>query len=235
MAEYSLIPTQKMILEARSVNENPIFYLNNKTYSIPRDAGFDARRKDKYGYEYLQDIMITRDDGTKIIIHEMDSDIDSLKKVELSEVDWNNKIVKNILAYTDGLDFSKMQSEQDYLDCLANSLLSQNRLDSKEQIANSYGLEEIYIGSVKRHPKTNNYVKTAKKPDNMMMEDIFKAKYELKRERETRAREETERKNKTAMIKAISNRLQTLSLEELTSICDALEISMDDLNLDNAR
>ena len=235
MVKYSLIPTQKVILEARNKNQNPNFYLDSKTYSIPKNAGFDKRKKDKYGSEYLQDIMISRDDGTRIIIHELFSDIDSLEKVELSEVDMNNNIIKTINAYTDGLDFSKMQSEYDYLDCLANSLLSQNRLYLKEQIANSYGLDEIYIGSVQRSPKTNNYIKMAKKPDKLMMKDIIREKEELKIQFKKYQKEKAESKHKAAMIKAISNKLQTLSLEDLHVICEGLEIPLEDLDLYDER
>lgn len=235
MAQYSLIPTQKIILEARNNNINPINYLNSLTYSIPKNAQFDARKKDKYGMDYIQDIMLTRDDGTRIIIHEIPSDIDLLKKIELSEVDWNNKITKEISAYTDGLDFSKMQSEQDYLDCLANSLLSQERLNSKEQIANSNGLSEIYIGSVQMNPRTNQYMKSAKKPDNLMMEDIFRAKKELKIQQEFKNNLINNEKQKSTMIKAISKKLEALSLADLKEICESLEISEEELNFDNSR
>ena len=235
MDNYVLIPTKKIRKEAKTKNEDPFEYLDKKAGPITKNAGYDERRKDKFGYEYLEDILVIRADDSKIIIHEIESDISSLKKVELSEVDQNNDLTKTINAYTDGLDFSKMQSDKEYLDCLANSLLSSERIESKKILAESYGLNEIYIGTIQRDRKTDQYVKMRRKADELILSEILEIKKVLELEKEENEKERVEKQNKLKMIKAINSQLVTMSSEDLSKLCELLKISIDDPNLDNSR
>lgn len=233
MARCKLIPTEKIRNEAIMKKEDPIKYMNKKPFFIPADARYDERKKDKFTYEYLQDILVIRDDNSKLIIHEIESDISTLKKVELSEVNQNDYVTEIIQAYTDGLDFSKMQSDKEYLDCLAYILLSSERIDSKKILAKDYGLKEIYIGTIKRDEKTGQYDKRNRK--GLKLSDIVKIKKQLELEKKIKEEEKNENKNKFKMISAIYSQLETMSSEDLSKLCELLKIPIDDLDLDNSR
>lgn len=230
MVRYDLIPTKKVREEARNKGEDPRYYLNNKTYRISPDQNGDLRKMDKYGIEYLEDIMITRTDGSKVIIHQIGSDIENLEKLELSEVNDKNEIFSKKLAYTEGLDFGKMQNDVEYLNLLGDQLLSKERLSKKEQEANLYGNDEIYIGHIGINPRTNTYSKYAYHYDKIA-NMINEAKEKRKREEEIRMNN----RNNQKMILAISQRLKTLSSEELSQICTAMDISLEDLSKDDDR
>lgn len=91
---------------------------------------------DKYGSEYLEDVLITRNDGSRFIIHELISDIDDLRLFEIKEINNKNLVEDKKLVYMNDLDYSKLQSEKDYLDCLADSLLSKERIAAKKLLSN---------------------------------------------------------------------------------------------------
>ena len=175
------------------------------------------------GNEYLEDILVIRDDDSKIIIHEIESDISSFKKVELSEIDQNYNLTQTINAYTDGLDFSKIQSDKEYLDCLANSLLSSERIESKKIIAESYGLKEIYIGTIKRNPKTDQYVKMNRKADELPIFKILAIRKALELENEENEKDKIEKQKKFKLIRTINSKLETMSSEDLSKLCELLK------------
>ena len=235
-----------MIKEALLKNEDPYDYVNNETYSLPNASRYDKRKKDKFGFEYLEDILITRDDMSKIIIHEIESDISSLKKVELSEVNENNYITKTINAYTEGLNFAKMQSDLEYLDVLANLLLSQERILEKEKMAKEYdlksqehGVNEIYIGTIKPDKNNAQLGKAKIKEEEDLLLKISQIKKQLELEKKIKESKKIETRNKFKMIKAINTQLENMSLEDLNKFCELLKISIDDLglynDLDNSR
>ncbi len=223
MARYALIPTKKIRKEAKIKKEDPFEYLDKKAGTISQNPRYDERRKDKLGNEYLEDILVIRDDDSKIIIHEIESDISSFKKVELSEIDQNYNLTQTINAYTDGLDFSKIQSDKEYLDCLANSLLSSERIESKKIIAESYGLKEIYIGTIKRNPKTDQYVKMNRKADELPIFKILAIRKALELENEENEKDKIEKQKKFKLIRTINSKLETMSSEDLSKLCELLK------------
>ena len=224
MAIYSLVPTQKMIYLARENNKNPYEYLNSKTYKIPAHAGYDKRRMDKYGVEYLEDVLITREDGSQFIIHELTSDIDDLNLYELKELDKNHKIIDRVLVYMDNLDYSKLQSEEDYLDCLGDALLSKNRIARKKDLSKGYELEEIYAGYVSRDSSTGEYVKTIRNNDTITLKYISAKKQEKEFNELETLKERKSKLEKEKMISAIYKSLPRFSNEELKTICETLQI-----------
>lgn len=245
MANIYLIPTHKMRREAKQKNENPFEYLDKIADPIPQNAECDKRRKNKFDNEYLEDILVIRDDDSKIIIHEIESDISSLKKVELSEIDQNYNLTQTINAYTDGLDFSKMQNDDEYLDCLANSLLSPERIEVQKHDAEKEGLKEIYIGTIQRSEETDQYVIKTREAHELKLYKILAIKKALesvneeneteKIEKEKIKKQRIEKQNKFKMISAINSQLETMSSEDLSKLCELLKISIDDLDLDNSR
>ena len=124
-----------------------------------------------------------------------------------------------------------MQSDKEYLDCLAYILLSSERIDSKKILAKDYGLKEIYIGTIKRDEKTGQYDKRNRK--GLKLSDIVKIKKQLELEKKIKEEEKNENKNKFKMISAIYSQLETMSSEDLSKLCELLKISIDDLDLDN--
>ena len=214
MAIYSLVPTQKIINLARENNQNPYEYLNNKAFKIPSNAGFDKRRMDKYENEYIEDVLITRKDGSQFIIHELTSDIDDLSLFEIRELDKKHNIIDRILVYMDNLDYSKLQSEEDYLNCLGDSLLSQESIKTKKRLSKSYELEEIYAGYVSRDSATGEYVKTVRNSDMVTLKHISTKKNEKKFNELETLKERKEKAEKEKMISAIYKSLSRLSNEE---------------------
>ncbi len=213
MATYEIVPTQEMQEEARRRGLDPQKYINRFAIFIA-DPKYDGRRVG------VEDIMIKRKDGTKVIVHELQSDIEKFEKLELLEVDDQNRIIEKRCAYADRVDFSRMQLDAQYLDCFGDELISQGRLASKQQIARSYGLEEIYIGLVERNPKTGRYQKFCTGRDEEVLKKIIEKK-RMKKEQE----------EASIMIDAIlareKEKLSQLPFRELKAMYNRYNIEID--------
>ena len=224
MVKLQCVPTEKVIREANEKGENPASYLLTRTTSIKDN---DIRKMDKYGIEFLEDLMITRTDGTKIILHELKSECSELKKIEIRQPKdckyFNSKV---IVVYADSsLDFKKLQKDKNYLDIVGDGLLSAERLDRKIKEALLYNGEAIiYIGTVGRNTTTGTYEKQQYGYDSVY-EVIVSAKQQKRQTDFAYAKKAEENQKRRQMIEAIKNSLSNLSTDKLEQICNELGIN----------
>ena len=231
MVTYKLVPTSEIVRRAEENGENIFDYWNTRatvtrTEDADRQRKGDLRRREKNN-QFIDDVAITFDDGTKIQIHPTsESEVEEFDKVELYVYLPNQKGVK-LITYTDkdGLDYAKMQTNPNYLETLGK-LLSPTRLNEKMNKARQNGLDQAcYIGGVGlkdgRFRKTANYVKNETIAINKIKEAIEKLKY---MERLEKANKENERYKKE-LIAEIESGLPYLSINELNAIREQIRIN----------
>lgn len=216
MAKCSLIPNEIISKLAKERNMNPKAYLNSLAVELPKSDNPDKRLKNRFG-SYLHDVLLTRDNGTYIIIHELQSDIEGMQLLELCEVR-NSRITNRSLAYSNGIDFGALQSNPDYLSCVANKLLSQSRLQEKKQIAEHYNVDELYIGYVRQNKDTQLYEKVA---SANFLDYLSQFKSQLREKQEQKDIANREQAEKDKLISAINMCLNNLDLKSLNSLADS--------------
>lgn len=224
MVKLQCVPTEKVIREANEKGENPASYLLTRTTSIKDN---DIRKMDKYGIEFLEDLMITRTDGTVIILHELKSECSELKKIEIRQLRDNNYFKANVIVvYADSsLDFKKLQKDKNYLDIVGDGLLSAERLDRKIKEALLYNGEAIiYIGTVGRNTTTGTYEKQQHRYDSVY-KVIVSAKEQQRKNEFEYAKKAEENQRRMQMIEAIKGKLPELSTDRLEQICYELGIN----------
>ena len=224
MAEITKVPTQEVIFRARERGMKPRDFIYYQTIILRNQDG-DTRTRNKNGI-ILEDYMITRDDGTRIIIHEERSEVKQCQKIVLMELDQNNSIIKTYNAYTDNIDFSKMERDKNYLNCLGNELLEQRRLIGKEQIAKNMGINDaIYIGTVGLNGITYKYEKQARNSEVAL--DQIRSGRKIEKERKAKnERDFRDRVRKMHKIAKIKEKLhpEKVSEDDLNRICEILGI-----------
>lgn len=201
MVTYQLIPTKEIREEARKQGKKPMNFIREEYQSL-RYVGEDKRRRDLED-NVLEDIMFTRTDGTRIIIHEMESYVDELQLMEISEIDEDNNITMSKLAYTDTIDYEKLQKDSEYRDAYIDLLLDRERIEQKNQEAQNYGSKDIYVGTIQRNPRTNEYGKYAYNYSHI--KNIIHKSQEMRR-----------------MITELNAKIKQYNTEELVSVYETL-------------
>lgn len=169
----------------------------------------DNERK---GEDELREILVIRDDGSKILVQEIRSDIKKLEKIRITELDENGRGKKVYNAYTEDFRFDYIDGKSRYADWVGEMLLSKERLDDKEQKASQYGLSDIYVGYIRIDIKGKYIIYS--QDDN-----ILPVIAEEKR-RKAHNRENTQ-KNK--LLARIFNRLKHADINQLKDVLRVLE------------
>lgn len=218
LVKYYIVPTLETMEFAKERGVTPEEYIEDQPIYLDGNNG-DGRRRGQCGY--LEDVAIYLPDGTRMQIHPILSDVKEMQKIEIYLYEKDKKYGQLIKAYTDGLDFIRMQHDQDYLQVLGKQLLDKKRLEDKKRIANENGLEEeIYIGTI----RTNRYGRYAKFAKEGAIEII-------KSHKEKARYDEIEKENKKAkwrkdITEYIKNNLDGLSDKELEEIARQVEQSL---------
>ena len=210
MPKISLIPTQKVVIMAEEKGMRPEKYIGGIAKTL---IPYDLRYKDENG-QFLQDIKITRDDGSSFSIHEIESECADLDKFIIS--DYRRTGVKKFYAYTQNLDMVKLQNDKKYLYAFSEVLCSKNRIREKQQLSlKNDNTEYIYLGGLRYSNEANGYVKVAK-DYNEIQEQIYLKRYGLDNEHDYK-------KEKSTLVWDINEKLNELSITQLRKISKELE------------
>ena len=156
MASITTVPSQDVIRKAKETRMNVYDFIKKYNSFL---AGEDMRARHKTGI-FLEDFLITRRDGSKFSIHEIDSESPNLKKIIITL--YENEEIKNITAYLDSIDFNKLQKDKQYLNIFSEDLLSANRIHDKVKVSRLHGNSEyIYMGNIIKDKRTGTYKKEA--------------------------------------------------------------------------
>ena len=103
---------------------------------------------DKYGGTQYQDYAITRKDGSKVILRELSSELEGLHKYMIKYDLYSSPNNNNsIICYSEGIDLKTAYSNQLYFNAL-QSLIDENRIQDRLNIATSNGCDTLYLGGI---------------------------------------------------------------------------------------
>lgn len=223
MARVDLIPSRKISEEARQKGIRPYDLLKEKTCRYNTNG--DKREMNKNGTEYLRDILITRKDGTRIIIRQNPSGYAGLQVLQLTSLNCKNQIESKLIAVTHGIDFARLQMDGKYLDAIGENLLSRERLARKVTEARSYGNNEyIYVGTISQNKETGQFERMA-----FPYKNIANRIQQQKLEDRDNAKKFKEKQKEDMMRNTLKYKLNNMPSKQLKTICDALGIKEDEL------
>lgn len=174
----------KRIREASSMR-----YIRSDSELVPKDflknhieASFNVRERFLIPYDY---VMITRADKSQFLISECYSSHDlpnNLHKYSIIRYRGAKEPYREDLVYSEGIDMARLLNlDNEYINAIANDLLSENRLneslDSVNSILNSHNIDETdhggsYIGYI--DSKTLKICKTLEKNELLSFESKVK-------------------------------------------------------------
>ncbi len=218
MAKYNLFPSKYVRDMSKKEGKTPREFMYGKTISY-RSVNYDKRRMDKYGSMFYDDLLITRSDGSRFLLHEAYSKIEKYKLLEINEVNQMNEVEPTVIVYADAdFDVGKLQNDSLYLDAVADELLSKKRIETKKIQQDEESIGYIYVGNV-REITPGSFRKEAYEFEGVK-DEINSVLQELNEK-------EIQGKMRQKMLDAIKGNLDSLSNEELQQICKTMGISID--------
>ena len=115
------------------------------------------------GWVREQEFAVKREDGTEVILQELNTDIDGIYKYRVLYDFYNKPNKENSrVFYSDGIDFKKLNYDKKYAKAVSQ-LIEEKRLDTREMIAKENGCEQSYIGTI-IEKEDGSYTKAVRSP-----------------------------------------------------------------------